>query len=154
MTVYTVHMQGQDAPAADFVPDGFSWGAFVFAPLWLLWHLLWLPFLLWCAAMAILFGAPLGLSLLTKEFAVFLVALLCGLEGNEWRRQKLLRAGRPLTDVVSAGSLGDAEIHFFHRWRENAASSAPVPPPLPPRTTHVSATEPAFGLFPEPENRH
>jgi hypothetical protein len=150
MTIYTVHLHDQDAQAADFVPDRFSWGAFVFAPLWLLWHRLWVPAFLWGVVMAIIFAVPLGLSFFAKEFAAFLIAFLCGLEGNEWRRQKLLREGKPLTDIVSGDTQDDAEIHFFHRWQETASVS-PTPPPASQRTGQVSATEPAFGLFPEPE---
>jgi hypothetical protein len=153
MTVYTVHLQGEDAQEASFVPEGFSWGAFVFTPFWLLWHRLWLAALLWCAAMAIIFAAPLGLSLFAKELAVFLIALLCGLEGNQWRRQKLLGVGKPLADIVSADTRDDAEIHFFHRLQERTASLPTVPPPLPLRAAQVPAAETAFGLFPEPENR-
>ncbi len=152
MTVYTVHAQGQDVQDAAFVPEGFSWGAFVFAPLWLLWHRLWLPLLAWCAAMALLFAVPLGLSFFAKEFAAFLIALLCGFEAQQWRRQKLINAGKPLTDIVSGDTQDDAEIHFFHRWQETAPAS-PTPPPLPPRAAQALAAETAFGLFPEPENR-
>jgi hypothetical protein len=152
MTVYTVHLQAQDAQDASFVPEGFAWGAFVFTPFWLLWHRLWLAVILWCVAVAIIFATPLGLSLFAKELAVFLIALFCGLEGNQWRRQKLTQEGKTLADIVTGDTRDDAEVHFFHRWQESTAS-ATVPPPLPMRAAQVFATEPAFGLFPEPENR-
>jgi Protein of unknown function (DUF2628) len=152
MTVYTVHAQGQDVQDAAFVPEGFSWGAFVFAPLWLVWHRLWLAALLWCAAMGILFALPFGLSFFAKEFAAFLIALLCGLEGRQWVRHKLMRQGKPVTDIVSGDTRDDAEIHFFHRWQDSVASP-PIVPPLPLRPAHAAATETPFGLFPEPESR-
>ena len=53
MPVYTVHEppprdSDDAADAADrfvFVRDGFSFWAFLFAPLWMLWHRLWLVLL-------------------------------------------------------------------------------------------------------------
>jgi hypothetical protein len=60
MAVYTVHQprlrKGEasvDPERLAFVRDGFHFWAFLFAPLWLLWHRLWLAFVLW----VVLFGA-------------------------------------------------------------------------------------------------
>jgi hypothetical protein len=80
-----------------------------------------------------------------------LIALLCGLEGQQWRRQKLTREGKHLADIVSGDSSDDAEIHFFHRWTEGnvpapVAALATTPVPI-----HNPSTQTAFGLFPEPE---
>src|SRR4051812_28041644 len=55
MAVFTVHLPRRlDDPAAvervKFVREGFSWAAFFFGPLWLLFHRLWLTFLLWVVA--------------------------------------------------------------------------------------------------------
>jgi hypothetical protein len=44
---------GRDADSADrvqFVREKFYWSAFFFAPLWLLWHRLWLGFFGWLLA--------------------------------------------------------------------------------------------------------
>jgi hypothetical protein len=155
MTVYTVHLQGDDAQAASFVPEGFAWRAFLVPPLWLLWHRLWLAFGLWCLAAAILTAAPLHISSLTKEMFFLLIAFLCGLEGQQWRRQKLIREGKPLTDVVSGDTADDAEIHFYHRWadQEPPAVAVMTAPTQTPVDLHDVAAEPAFGLFPEPEKR-
>ena len=53
MRIYTVHLPaaagdtGEDrAAAAVLVKEGFCWPAFFFAPLWALWHRLWLFFAL------------------------------------------------------------------------------------------------------------
>jgi hypothetical protein len=52
MAVYTVHEpplkrfeQVSDPERFDFVRDGFSFSAFVFGPLWMLWHRMWLVLL-------------------------------------------------------------------------------------------------------------
>jgi len=153
MTVYTVHLQGEDAETASFVPEGFAWRAFVLPPLWLLWHRLWLAFVFWCVAAVILLAAPLHLSFLAKELLFLLMALLCGLEGQEWRRQKLVRQGKRMADIVSGDTHGDAEIHFFYRWAERGSSGLNEPP-HPAHAGFLSAvpaTETPFGLFPEPE---
>jgi hypothetical protein len=152
MTTYTVHLQGEDVQAASFVPEGFAWKAFLVPPLWLLWYRLWLAFCLWCFAFTLLLLVPS--TPLVKELFLILIALLCGLEGQQWRRQKLMRQGKDLTDIVSGDSLEDAEIQFFHRHAERVPS-APVVTPVsqPAAAISDSASEPAFGLFPEPETR-
>ncbi len=150
MTIYTVHLQGEDAQGARFVPEGFAWGGFVFAPLWLLGQRLWLAFLLWCAAMALIFAVPLGLSFAAKELCVFLIALLVGFEGHQWLRQKLVRDGKPLADIVNADTREDAELIFFHRWGEGQSPVREAPPRPAPQGF---ATATPLGLFPEPEHR-
>jgi hypothetical protein len=151
MTVYTVHLQGEDAETASFVPESFAWRAFVFPPLWLLWHRLWLAFALWCVVCAILVAAPLHLPFLAKELSFLLIAFLCGLEGQQWRRQKLLRQGKRIAAIVSGDTRDDAEIHFFHRWAEHVPSTAAEPAHRVASQPIFSATETPFGLFPEPE---
>jgi hypothetical protein len=152
MSVYTVHLQSDDAQEAAFVREGFSWGAFLVAPLWLLRYRLWLAFLLWCAAIVLVFLGPLQLSPVAQEAAVLLIALLCGLEGRQWRRQKLLRQGKPVSDIVAGEELDDAEVRFFQRWQEIPPSApAAVPRAIP--AGQGAAAETAFGHFPEPENR-
>jgi hypothetical protein len=153
MTVYTVHLQGEDAETASFVPEGFAWRAFVVPPLWLLWHRLWLAFVLWCVACAIIIAPPLHLPFLAKELLFLLIALLCGLEGQQWRRQKLLRQGKRIADIVSGDTRDDAEFHFFHHWAERRPSM-PNEPRYPAQgvlAPLVPTDQTPFGLFPEPE---
>jgi hypothetical protein len=152
MTVYTVHLQGEDAQHASFVPEGFARDAFFFAPLWALGHRLWFAFLLWCAAMVIIFAAPLGLSFAAKEICAILIAFLYGLEGSQWRREKLIGQGKEVIDIVSGDTFEDAETHFFHRWAEGRGALPVIPPSLPLPAAHAAA-EAAFGVFPEPERR-
>ena len=71
MRVWTVHLPpaATEEGAADrrrppepvLVREAFSWGAFLFGPLWLLAHRLWLAALLWfVAAAALLMLVPAG----------------------------------------------------------------------------------------------
>jgi hypothetical protein len=80
MSVYTVHEPPLRAGAAAsdverfaFVRDGFSWWAFLFAPLWMLRHRMWLVFVCYAAISA-------GLATLVRIFGV--PAAVVGLKGH------------------------------------------------------------------------
>jgi hypothetical protein len=95
--LYTVHIRPKTAPVV--VREGFSWGALIFGPLWLLAHGAWigaaLDFLAW-----VLIAAP------TRGPAntVLLVALvlLQGVFGHDIRRWSLALRGYALVHVVAA----------------------------------------------------
>ncbi len=97
--VFTVHEPARDTarPAPPLlVPEGFSWAAFLFGPLWLAAKGLWLPLLGWLpvlAAVALLpepWRFPFGLAL----------ALFTGWHGRDAERWVLARRGRPVSGVV------------------------------------------------------
>src|SRR4051794_26361348 len=102
MSIYAVHAPANTrdniAAAADrcaFVRDGFSWGAFFFGPLWLLWHRLGLAILCWLAAMLLLWAAHywLGLSNSVVSWSYLAIAAFVGLEGGMLRSAALRRRG-------------------------------------------------------------
>src|SRR5438876_10849371 len=101
MSIYTVYepplKAHESAPAPErfvFVRDGFSFWAFLLAPLWMLWHRLWLVFLGYCVlAIALQAGLQaIGASFGVRLTAGALLALLAGLEAARLRRSTL--AGR------------------------------------------------------------
>jgi hypothetical protein len=163
MSVYTVHQPplGAADAAGDpfrlvFVRDGFSWWAFLFSPLWMLRHRLWLVlaiYLLISAAVDVALRA-LGASVFTIVVVGLLISLLVGLEAGTLRRFKLARRNWRNLGVVTGDDLEDAERRFFDAWiRQTPAShaastsprSAPPAPPAPPaEQTGI------IGLFPEP----
>lgn len=116
MDIYTVHLKPGVSPAeAVFVPEGFSIWAFVFQPLWALYHRLWLVAVL-------MFGASLLLSLLTSLFNVsgtaavvlqFLLAMLLGAEARDLWRWTLRRRGYETRAVLAAEDKDEAELRFF-----------------------------------------
>ena len=54
MKYWTVHLQPENRPVAPvLVREGFSWGAFLLGPLWLLAHRAWIPAVLVIAAIVI-----------------------------------------------------------------------------------------------------
>src|SRR5260221_4705881 len=95
MAGYTVHEpppkrfeQASDPERFAFVRDGFSFSSFVFGPLWMLWHRMWLVLL---GYIGVTVGLELMFSLLgttaaPRLVAGFLLAILVGMEAATLRR--------------------------------------------------------------------
>jgi hypothetical protein len=152
MTIYTVHLpqtgdRVADAERAVFIPDAFSWGAFLLGPLWLLGNRVWLAFLLWCGIVAALVAVSMNAAAMSSlgGLAALLVALFFGWEGRHFLRMKFDGRGYRLTDVVSARNLRDAEQSFFLRWLANPPPARANQPPL----RSPSSESDVLGLFPE-----
>jgi hypothetical protein len=170
MSVYTVHEPPprSDAAASDmerfaFVRDGFSFWAFLFAPLWMLRHRMWLVLVGYVAVMA-------GLEILVQVFGAsasiagligVLISLLVGLEAGTLRRFTLSRRGCKNIGIVSGDDVEDAERRFFDAWLRRAAAQPGVTPaatPSVPSAPAISAPRmpqapDVIGLFPEPGAR-
>lgn len=139
---------------ARVIPDGFSWGAFLFTGLWLLGQRLWLATLLFALIWGAIFYVhsrfgfhPSALSLIYWAIALFL-----GIEGRNFIVRKLTRKGWHLSDVVEARTLAEAERRYFER----ALAYGPALPPLAtpaPAATRPSGPLPIIGLFPEAQGR-
>src|SRR5271157_1981408 len=100
MSIYTVHVPPAGAQTSPpdperfvFVRDGFSFWAFLLAPLWMLWHRLWLVFVAYCVLAIALQAAlqAIGASFGMRLTAGALLALLVGLEAATLRRLTLAR---------------------------------------------------------------
>lgn len=166
MSVYTVHQP--PAPAADplpeaerivFVRDGFSFWAFLFAPLWMLWHRMWLVLAGYIAVVIVLgtLAAVFDVSANALSVIGFLISLLIGLEASTLRRFTLRRRGWVSAGIVSGDDVEDAERRFFDVWlRDSAARSVATDPSAPPSAPAGARMPRAFrpadviGLFPEP----
>jgi len=158
MPVYTAHeppsKRYEDAGDPDrfvFVRDGFSFWAFLFGPLWMLRHRMWLVLLgyvIVLIALALVQNA-LQVSSLTP---LVLVQLLVGFEAATLRRFTLDRRKWTNVGVIVGDDLVAAERRFFDAWIENgsptpAVTVAPSPGPSPSPATDV------IGLFPQPGAR-
>ena len=141
MSVYTVHEPPMRAGAAAadverfvFVRDGFSWWAFLFAPLWMLRHRMWLVLIGYVVVAAVLeFRCRCPVRRPSpRASSAFSLALLVGLEAGTLRRFTLNRRGWKNLGVVSGDDLEDAERRFFDAWlqRTNSPSGGP-PAPCP-----------------------
>ncbi|HLN11529.1 MAG TPA: DUF2628 domain-containing protein [Xanthobacteraceae bacterium] len=161
MAIYTVH----EPPRRDadvlahtdrfrFVRDGFSWCAFLFGPLWMLRHRLWLVLGLYVIVLAVLlFGlraartSPIGIVA-----AVELVSLLIGIEASTLRRWTLSRRRWTSLGVVVGDDLEAAERRFFDAWVKDPGVARNRAVPVAPSTI-IPATHDVMGLFPEPGAR-
>ena len=168
MPTFTVHAppprQGGTRSAPErfvFVRDGFHFWAFVFAPLWLLWHRLWLAFVIYAVAYG---SVSAGLVFLrasaSAQLAVgMLIALLIGFEASSIWRWTLSRRRWITLGFVVGDDAETAEQRFFAEWSKRAAdvAAAPPPPVEPKYSTPVRRGAPSpsdvIGLFPEPGAR-
>jgi hypothetical protein len=159
MAIYTVHeprRRDDDALAHTerfvFVRDGFSWPAFLFGPLWMLRHRLWLALLVY---LVVVFGLGAALRVAGAADAVIavglLVALLVGFEASSLRRYGLGRRKWTSLGVVVGDDLESAERRFFSAWTGEPARRPAPAPPSGPVATGSSAS--IIGLFPEPGAR-
>ena len=125
MSIYTVHepplKASESTPDPDrfvFVRDGFSFWAFLLAPLWMLRHRLWLVFV---GYVIVAVALQVGLRLIGASPGViitvsFLLALLVGFEAATLRRFTLARRRWNNVAVVVGDDLESAERRFFDTW--------------------------------------
>jgi Protein of unknown function (DUF2628) len=158
MAVYTVHepplRREESAPDPErfvFVRDGFSFAAFLFGPLWMLWQRMWL----------VLFGyviAAGGLEAVLTEFGAstsvrvaigFLIALLTGFEAPTLRRFALARRKWSNVGIIVGDNLETAEQRFFDAWTK-AGGTSPTRLADAGATAHDPAQPDIIGLFPQP----
>src|SRR5262249_13757389 len=147
MTVYMVFEppQADDDPVRHaariaFVRDRFTWSVFLFAPLWMLRHRLWLAVVGYGVVVAgvtaglVYAGARLGSIVLSLA----LVNLLAGIEGATLRRRSLILRGWRDLGIVIGDDLEAAERRFFDSYtvrdgaRSGPVAAPPPPPPFPP----------------------
>ena len=156
MAIFTVHLPieartpDEVAEKAIFVKEGFAIGGFIFTGLWLLFNRLWL--------FALGYGVLIGL--VTAGFAFFklppiafggitmLLALLIGIEGNEWIRRKYARSNWLHAGTVSGPSLAECERRFFKNWLFEQGTSAISAPATPPPLPLPVAPSQVLGMFP------
>jgi hypothetical protein len=136
MAIYVVMEPGggrtEAADATIFVRDGFSWLAFLFAPLWLAWHRLWVEAALAFVAMGLisLLGQRLGLDWAGSALSL-LVSLYIGLEGQGRRIAALRRRGWHEWGVIEADNPDAADIRQALDAEAQAEEQAPLPRIVP-----------------------
>lgn len=166
MSVYTVHeapARASASPADErftFVRDGFSWWAFLLAPLWMLRHRMWLVLIGYVVISGGIEAALVRLGATRPAIAVvgLLISLLVGLEASTLRRLTLHRRRWTNVGVVSGDDLEDAERRFFDMWLQqtrptNSAANTATPGPIggaPAGMPRAPQTPQVIGLFPEP----
>jgi hypothetical protein len=123
--IWTAHEKPHAAPI--LIREGFSFGAFLFGPIWLLGRGAWLAALiLVAAALAIVLLAPRPMSFVLS----FGLALLQGFSGRDLVRWTVARRGYLETNIVT-GSNEDAALARLYGARadlverEMVAETAP-----------------------------
>jgi hypothetical protein len=143
-----------------FLREKFSFGAFLFGPLWLIGHRLWLELIVYLAGLAVagtvLYALGVGSAAGLLIFGLF--QMLLGMEATSLLRWKRVRSGWRDGGVVIADDLDLAERRFFDdRFTRRAAKAAqgpapfaPLPPPPFPGAAAAPSGPAVTGLFPEP----
>ncbi len=135
---------------ARFIADKFSWIAFLFPAIWLLFKRQWIAGI----AVAILQSV---VTILTSEPRAMLAGLLIelalrllvALEGPAFVARRLEADGWTLQSVIATDDLALAEMIYDHETAARATASGETawqPPALPPATTK-SENRTGFGLF-------
>ena len=122
---YTVH-EPPDVPADRidraeqlmFLADGFSWGAFLLAPIWLAARGEWVGLAAYMAAVIALSGllSALGLGAAWTTLALLALNLYVGFEAATLQRWSLDRAGWNELGTVTGRNVAECERRFFESW--------------------------------------
>jgi len=149
------HAASEQTDRFVFLHERFSMGAFLFAPLWMIWRRLWLVLIVYLfGAGLIAYGVRLlGVGWIVVALIFVLVHLLVGLEATSLVRWTRIRRGWRECGVVIADDLDMAERRFFDNRTalRGAAKPAPMLSPGQLAAAQVGPSHPdIIGLFPEP----
>lgn len=115
-----------------FVKDGFSWPALFVPLLWLLYHRMWIEFLIVLALVLLIEAGltALGIGEPGMAWAGLAFNVVFAFEANDVRRARLARKGWRDLGPVMGRSLPEAEHAFFTEWlgRTGEGPVAPLPP--------------------------
>lgn len=119
-TLFTAHAAANGPQR--LVPHRFAWAGFFFGPLWLLAQRLWFAAAAVFVLAALLIGAVKAgaLSGGAGQAIWLLLALLIGLEGQEWRRRALIRR----TAAIAGFAYGHDEADALAREAFRVAPAA------------------------------
>jgi hypothetical protein len=123
MRIYTLHEPTD--PSLEVVPvkEGFSWLAFLFSPVWAIWHRLWVWAIGFLAINTIVGWAManVGLSAYSQGVVYVALALAVGWTANDLRRYNLMKRGFDETAVLLAESQEHA-VELYLTAGQNDAS--------------------------------
>jgi hypothetical protein len=150
MAAYTAYLPPDGrAEDARFIRDRFSLFAFLFPPFFLVWHRLWLALAAWLLAVVTLAVVGNAVSEGLAAALGFLPGLYLGVVGRDLVRARLERQGWREAGVVSAASLADVELRFFHAMSAAPVRKAPPPPARPLAPALPAPAAGSLGIFPQ-----
>ncbi|MCV9998268.1 DUF2628 domain-containing protein [Pararhizobium sp. YC-54] len=143
------------APKSDekarFIADKFSWAAFVFPAIWLLYQRQWIAGI----AVAILQALVTAITaeprfMLASLLIELALRLLTALEGPAFIAQRLQSGGWMLQSIITADDLATAEMIYDHATAADdmaQGETAWQPPVLPTAAAKPADGRAAVGLF-------
>lgn len=153
MALYSVYVRQNADPLAHekvrLIKSGFSWLAFAFPIIWLLFQRVWRWFLVVLAleiGLAVLIE-KLGLPDWTLLLAGLVVMLFVGISARDWLGAALERRGFKMMGSFSGEDEDEAYAAFVRRPKPRNATIAEAKPAKSPENG------PIIGLFPDPEAR-
>ncbi|MBO0347189.1 DUF2628 domain-containing protein [Roseibium limicola] len=146
----------READRLVFIPEKFSWGAFVLSILWLIWHRMWLVLLGFLTVSIAVQGAANFAGGPAPFFAGWAVAFLLALEANGLRRWTLQQADWRTLGLVTAADETEAELRYFAKLQAQADGRVEKdhpPAPIERRSSIIPrvGTERVAGLTLSPE---
>lgn len=125
MTTYSIYAKPNDAAAAEaiFLPDSFSWGAFVFTWVWALWNRMWIVAAI---ILSVMFIASV-LPTVPQYLLALGVNIVMGLHGNDLLGWSLTRRGLSEIALSNGRSLEEAELRFYADSVDVPATASPMP---------------------------
>lgn len=153
MALYSVYVrQGSDPLAHEkirLIKPGFSWLAFLFPVIWLLFNRVWRWFLVILAVeIALAVGiAQFGLPDWSLLLAGLVVMLFVGISGRDWLGAALERRGFNMMASVGGEDEDEAYAAFIRRPKPRSTTVAEAKP------VKSDVSSPVIGLFPDPEAR-
>jgi len=152
MQSFTVHLpSGGAVEEATVLPDRWSWAGFVFGPLWLAYHRLWISASVFVVLFVVITGAGVasGLNPAAASALNTLLNIAVALEGNALRRWRLERKGQPVVAVIAARTVQEAEVRFFSVY----PAARPKPQGRTAEQPRPVIAQGIIGLFPQPGGR-
>jgi hypothetical protein len=108
--IYTAMMKHDAEPV--LVREGFSWGAFLFGPIWLALHRAWIAAII---SLALYIVVGLLITPPARGFLITAEAFLLGLLGHDLRRWALESRGYLLLHVLRGRDWDDAWVRLLRR---------------------------------------
>jgi len=114
-TVYENPECGDPSDRAVLVREGFSLCAFLFHGLWLLYHRLWIPALVFLGVLGVLGYAAeaFAMSTLTAAALQLFLQVMLGFSAYDVQRWNLTRRGYRFTAVIAAETSLDAVRRYY-----------------------------------------
>ena len=125
MTTYSIYAKPIDRAGAEaiFLPEKFSWAAFILTWVWALWNRMWIVAALILSVMFIASALPTVPQILLS----LAVNIFMGVHGNDLLGWSLIRRGLSEIGLSNGRTLEEAELRFYADGVDAPALASPRP---------------------------